>query len=101
SARLGIARVSDRMRANRGSTYCICDANGRRGPAFTDSAHNRPNAGRAAFMTRSMTGFARCEHRHATGVLTWELRAVNHRYSEIVLRLPEELRAIEPGAREL
>jgi len=52
-------------------------------------------------MTRSMTGFARCEHRHATGVLTWELRAVNHRYSEIVLRLPEELRAIEPGAREL
>jgi uncharacterized protein (TIGR00255 family) len=52
-------------------------------------------------MTRSMTGFARCEQRHAAGVLIWELRAVNHRYSEIVLRLPEELRVLEPGAREL
>jgi len=52
-------------------------------------------------MTRSMTGFARCERRHPTGVLTWELRAVNHRYCEIVLRLPEELRMLEPGAREL
>ena len=52
-------------------------------------------------MTRSMTGFARCERRHAAGVLTWELRAVNHRYCEIVLRLPEDLRMIEPGAREL
>ena len=40
-------------------------------------------------MTRSMTGFARCERRHAAGALTWELRAVNHRYCEIVLRLPE------------
>jgi uncharacterized protein (TIGR00255 family) len=51
-------------------------------------------------MTRSMTGFARSEQRHAAGVLTWELRAVNHRYSEIVLRLPEELRVLEPSARE-
>ena len=52
-------------------------------------------------MTRSMTGFARCERRHPAGVLTWELRAVNHRYCEIVLRLPEDLRMLEPGAREL
>jgi uncharacterized protein (TIGR00255 family) len=52
-------------------------------------------------MTRSMTGFARCERRHEAGVLVWELRTVNHRYSEIVLRVPEEFRVIEPSAREL
>jgi uncharacterized protein (TIGR00255 family) len=48
-----------------------------------------------------MTGFARSERRHPVGVLTWELRAVNHRYCEIVVRLPEDLRMLEPGAREL
>jgi uncharacterized protein (TIGR00255 family) len=52
-------------------------------------------------MTRSMTGFARCERRHEAGVLIWELRTVNHRYSEIALRVPEEFRVIEPSAREL
>jgi uncharacterized protein (TIGR00255 family) len=46
-------------------------------------------------MIRSMTGFARCERATASGVLAWELRSVNHRYLEIVLRLPEELRAAE------
>jgi uncharacterized protein (TIGR00255 family) len=46
-----------------------------------------------------MTGFSRCERRHDAGVLTWELRAVNHRYLEISLRLPEEFRLLEPGAR--
>lgn len=35
-----------------------------------------------------------------TGRLTWELRSVNHRYLEVHPRLPEELRAIEPGVRE-
>jgi uncharacterized protein (TIGR00255 family) len=42
-----------------------------------------------------MTGFARCERATASGVLAWELRSVNHRYLEVVLRLPEELRAAE------
>jgi uncharacterized protein (TIGR00255 family) len=30
----------------------------------------------------------------------WELKSVNHRYLELGLRLPEELRAIEPAVRE-
>jgi uncharacterized protein (TIGR00255 family) len=47
-----------------------------------------------------MTGFARREDRGAFGRLAWELRSVNHRYLEISLRLPEELRALEGGIRE-
>jgi uncharacterized protein (TIGR00255 family) len=42
-----------------------------------------------------MTGFARCERATASGLLAWELRGVNHRYLELGLRLPEELRAAE------
>jgi len=30
----------------------------------------------------------------------WELRSVNHRYLEVFLRLPEELRGLEPMVRE-
>jgi uncharacterized protein (TIGR00255 family) len=52
-------------------------------------------------MTRSMTGFARCERRHEAGVLVWELRSVNHRYAETIVRLPEEFRVLEVGARQL
>jgi uncharacterized protein (TIGR00255 family) len=52
-------------------------------------------------MIRSMTGFARRERQGAWGALTCELRAVNHRYLELSLRLPEELRGIEGDARQL
>jgi uncharacterized protein (TIGR00255 family) len=52
-------------------------------------------------MISSMTAFARLEHRDDLGGLVWELRSVNHRYLETSLRLPEELRAIEPTVREL
>ena len=50
-------------------------------------------------MLRSMTGFARRERATTAGLLAWELRSVNHRYLEISLRLPEELRAIEGDLR--
>ena len=50
-------------------------------------------------MLRSMTGFARCERATTAGVLAWEVRSVNHRYLEISLRLPEELRAAEGEIR--
>ena len=52
-------------------------------------------------MTASMTAFARRETPTPWGVLTCELRAVNHRYLELGFKLPEELRAVEPPAREL
>jgi len=51
-------------------------------------------------MVRSMTAFARREIDLDAGALSWELRSLNHRYLEISLRLPEELRALETAVRE-
>jgi uncharacterized protein (TIGR00255 family) len=48
-----------------------------------------------------MTGFARREQRSEVGVLAWEVRSVNHRYLEVALRLPDELRAAEGELRDL
>ncbi|MEW8028623.1 MAG: YicC/YloC family endoribonuclease [Candidatus Thiodiazotropha sp.] len=47
-----------------------------------------------------MTAFAREEYRGDLGILSWEIRSVNHRYLEMFLRLPEELRVLEPMVRE-
>ena len=52
-------------------------------------------------MIRSMTGFARRERQGPWGTLTCELRTVNHRYLEISLRLPEDLRGLESDVRQL
>ena len=51
-------------------------------------------------MIRSMTAFARQETDTDQGALSWEIRSVNHRYLEISVRLPEELRAVESAVRE-
>jgi uncharacterized protein (TIGR00255 family) len=51
-------------------------------------------------MIRSMTGFARRELAGPSATLAWELRSVNHRYLEISLRLPDDLRAAETEARQ-
>ncbi|WP_242101387.1 YicC/YloC family endoribonuclease [Lysobacter sp. M2-1] len=51
-------------------------------------------------MIRSMTAFAAGERSTGHGTLGCEMRAVNHRFLEIGLRLPEELRALEPALRE-
>lgn len=51
-------------------------------------------------MIRSMTAFAAGESNTGAGVLGCELRAVNHRFLEIGVRLPEELRVLEPALRE-
>jgi uncharacterized protein (TIGR00255 family) len=52
-------------------------------------------------MIRSMTGFARRERQGAWGTLACEIRSVNHRYLELSLRLPEDLRGLEGEARQL
>ena len=52
-------------------------------------------------MIRSMTAFARHEQSNKIGSITWELRSVNHRYLEPGLRLPEDLRHLEPEIRKL
>jgi uncharacterized protein (TIGR00255 family) len=51
-------------------------------------------------MVRSMTAFARQEAELDSGNVAWELRSLNHRYLELSLRLPEELRALESAVRE-
>ena len=51
-------------------------------------------------MTRSMTAFARQQSEHSWGTLIWEVRSVNHRYLEPMLRLPESFRELEGGLRE-
>lgn len=51
-------------------------------------------------MIRSMTGFARIEKKYEFGTLGWELRSVNHRYLDMSVRLPEELRSIEQPVRD-
>ena len=51
-------------------------------------------------MIRSMTGYARAEVQGPWGRLAWELRSVNHRYLDLALRLPDDLRAIEGEARQ-
>ncbi len=52
-------------------------------------------------MTLSMTAFARTDQETPWGTLVWELRSVNHRYLELGLRLPEELRHLETPVREI
>lgn len=51
-------------------------------------------------MIRSMTAFARQHRKTQDGVLCWELRSVNHRFLEISVHLPSELRSLEAAVRE-
>ena len=51
-------------------------------------------------MTHSMTAYARHIEEGELGQYIWEIRSVNHRYSEIFVRLPEELRGLETPIRE-
>ena len=51
-------------------------------------------------MIISMTGFAAAAAELPGASLAVELRSVNHRFLDVSLRLPDELRAIEPTVRE-
>jgi uncharacterized protein (TIGR00255 family) len=51
-------------------------------------------------MIRSMTAYASAESTGPAGTLGCELRTVNHRYLEVSLRLPDELRSCESAVRE-
>jgi uncharacterized protein (TIGR00255 family) len=51
-------------------------------------------------MIQSMTAFARESAATDTGILTVELRSVNHRYLDCSFKLPDTLRALEPWLRE-
>jgi len=51
-------------------------------------------------MIRSMTAFSQQRSHGEYGELIWEIRTVNHRYLELHMRLPEELRVLETRVRE-
>ncbi len=51
-------------------------------------------------MVASMTAFARQQQEYAWGTLSWEIRALNHRYLEAGIRVPDMLRPLEPKVRE-
>ncbi len=48
----------------------------------------------------SMTAFARRTRQSQWGALIWELRSVNHRFLDLSLRLPEEVREMEGAVRQ-
>ncbi len=52
-------------------------------------------------MVRSMTGFGTAEVVTSAGRFRVEARAVNHRFAEVVVRLPRELSALEDRVRPL
>lgn len=51
-------------------------------------------------MIQSMTAFSRIQGQGEWGSVVCELRSINHRYLEMILRLPEALHALETPMRE-
>jgi len=51
-------------------------------------------------MLRSMTAYGRHSVHTIAGEFFWELRSVNNRYLETAVRLPEDVRALEPKIRD-
>lgn len=49
---------------------------------------------------RSMTAFARANKTLNNGGLVWEVKSVNHRFLEVFVRMPEEVRHLEMLIRE-
>lgn len=52
-------------------------------------------------MARSMTGFGRGEAEGEAGRIVVEMKAVNHRFSEVVFRMPRQFAGLEEQARKL
>ena len=52
-------------------------------------------------MLKSMTGFGRCEIATVERKITVELKAVNHRYCDISIKMPKKLGFFEASIRNL
>ena len=52
-------------------------------------------------MLRSMTGFGHCEYTENDITFTVEIKTVNHRYSDIFLRMPKQLSSFEDRVRSI
>ena len=72
--------------------------------AFDERRHDTSEfagLGRVVTSVASMTGFAAASAAAPQATLGVELKSVNSRFLELTIRLPDELRALEAGAREL
>src|SRR5579862_8952504 len=52
-------------------------------------------------MIKSMTGFASATREDERGTMTATIRALNHRYLDLQLRIPQSLAAIEADVRAM
>ena len=52
-------------------------------------------------MIKSMTGFGRCEVANENQKITIEIKAVNHRYCDINVKLPRKLMSFETRIRNM
>ena len=52
-------------------------------------------------MTHSMTGYGGATKRHGGFIIQFEIKSVNHRYGEVVIRMPREWTCYEDGLRRL
>lgn len=52
-------------------------------------------------MLKSMTGFGRCEIAQVDRKITVEMKAVNHRYCDISIKMPKKLSFFEAGIRNV
>ena len=50
-------------------------------------------------MIKSMTGFGRCEAADGSRKMTVEIKAVNHRYCDINMKMPKKLSFFESSIR--
>lgn len=50
-------------------------------------------------MIQSMTTFARCSDQGSWGMATWEIKVVNHRYFDCIIKMPEAFRSLEANIR--
>ena len=61
----------------------------------------RLQKGHEIIMVKSMTGFGRCEYIDKDIKVTVEVKSVNHRYSEISIRIPKNIYCFENEVRNL
>lgn len=52
-------------------------------------------------MIKSMTGFGRCEHHQGSRKFTVEMKAVNHRYFDVNIKIPKKFSFFEAAIRNL
>ena len=52
-------------------------------------------------MIKSMTGFGRCEFADENCKFTVEIKAVNHRYLDVNIKMPKKLNFFESAIRTL